>query len=114
MSSLKDHDDYLAKLEQIQDADAARLDAFRQADQDRRALFEEVITNYKNLTDAHDGLTSEIQVAKYTNQALINDNKALKAELDTVKNEQVCTHIFFLPYSRSVAILDHHKAGNIF
>lgn len=97
MASLKDHDGYLAKLQQIQHADAARLDAFRQADEDRKALLEDVMTKYKELIDAHNGLTSDMQTFKYGNRALNDDFQALKAELDTLKHEQVCMHDLFPP-----------------
>lgn len=90
MTTLKDYDGYLAKLQQIQDADAARLDAFRQADQDRRALFEDVITRYKDLVMDHDDLTSDMNDLKLANRTLNNNIRGLRGELDNFKHEQVC------------------------
>lgn len=96
MASLKDHDGYLAKLQQIQDADAARLDAFRQADQDRRALFEDVLTKYKDLVVEHDYLSSDMNDLKLANRTLNNNIKGLRGELDTIKHEQVCLQDFYI------------------
>lgn len=93
MTSLKDPDGYLSKLQQIQDADAARLDAFRQADQDRRALVGDVITKYKDLVMAHEDLTSDMNDLKLANRTLNNNIRGLRGELDTIKNEQVCVPI---------------------
>jgi hypothetical protein len=97
MASSRHHEAYLAKLQQIQDADAARLDAFRQADQDRRALFEEVLTKYKDLIVLHDDLTSDMNDLKLANRSLNYSIKGMSEELDALKHQQVCLHGFYLP-----------------
>ncbi|POS69210.1 C-x8-C-x5-C-x3-H type zinc finger protein [Diaporthe helianthi] len=88
MSSSKDHDGYLAKLQQIQDADAARLDALRQADEDRRALFEEVLTKYKDLIELHGDLASDLSDLKLVNRTLNSSIRGLSAELDSLKQQE--------------------------
>jgi hypothetical protein len=90
MASSMDHDRYLAKLQQIQDADAARLDAFRQADQERSALFNEVLTKYRDLITLHDDLESDMNGLKIANRSLNYDMRGISAELDALKREQVC------------------------
>lgn len=95
MASSKDHEGYFAKLQQIQDADAARLDALRQADQDRRALFEDVLTKYKDLIKAHEDLTSDMNDLKLANRSLNHSIKGMSAELDTLKLQEVRLHIFY-------------------
>lgn len=99
MESLKDHEGYLAKLQQIQDADAARLEALRQADQDRRALFEEVLTRYKDLIKAHEDLKSDMNDLKLANRSLNYNIKGMSAELDTLKLQEVWLHVFYKQWS---------------
>lgn len=96
MASSKDHDGYLAKLQQIQDDDAARLDALRQADQDRRALFEEVLTKYKDLIILHDDLTSDMNDLKIANRSLNYSIRGMSAELDSLKQQEVRVLVLFI------------------
>lgn len=99
MASSKDHEGYLAKLQQIQDADTARLEALRQADQDRRVLFEEVLTKYKDLIETHEDLTSDMNVMKLANRSLNYSIKGMSAELDSLKLQEVCLHLFYAQWS---------------
>lgn len=95
MASSKDHEGYLAKLQHIQDDDAARLDALRQADQDRRALFEEVLAKYKDLMTLHGNLTSDMNDLKIANRSLNLSITDMSAELGSLKQQEVCPLVLF-------------------
>jgi hypothetical protein len=105
MASSKEHDDYLAKLQQIQDADAARLDAFYQ---DRRALFEEILTKYNDLVMVQEDLTSEMNGLKLANRFL---NCSIQGtELDSLKHQEVRFQV--LPHCRHVFFAGCHNKGS--
>jgi hypothetical protein len=81
---------YLAKLDEIQLADAARLEAFQQADQERRKLIAEIMSRYTDLLEDHRNLQIDYSTLQKTNRSLYKESALKDRELADMILEQVC------------------------
>ncbi|ROV96137.1 hypothetical protein VSDG_05025 [Cytospora chrysosperma] len=72
---------YLARLDEIQLADAARLAAFQQADQERRKLIAEIMSRYTDLLEDHRNLQIDYSTLQKTNRSLYKESELKDREL---------------------------------
>lgn len=90
MASTDDPRVYLTKLEDIRVADAARFEAFQQADQERRDLIADILSKYTDLLEDHRNLQIDYNTLQKSNRSLYRESELKDRELADMKLEQVC------------------------
>lgn len=89
MASTDEPRAYLAKLEAIQLADAARFEDFQQADRERKGLIAEIMVKYTELLEDHKNLQIDFNTLQKTTRSLYRESELKDREIADMKLEQV-------------------------
>lgn len=90
MGTTDDPSAYHDRLEAMQTTDAAHLNAFRRAEQERRELIAEIMSRYTDLLEKHQDMKIDYNTLQRTNRTLYKESAQKDRELADMKLEQVC------------------------